>query len=72
MSAGAIPGGRVKARLLGLGRSLLVNGFLSHFDRAEISSRLEQVVDWKIKDPNMSPGEIERMRDLARQAVKNA
>jgi hypothetical protein len=33
MAAGQIPGGGAKARLLAFGRSLLVNGFVSHFDR---------------------------------------
>jgi len=68
MSAGQIPGGRVKTALLGWGRSLLVNAFLSGFDRGEVTRLLGEIVEWKAKDTHMSAGEIVRMRQLVRKA----
>jgi hypothetical protein len=68
MAAGQIPGGGPKARLMGLGRSLLVNGFLSHFDRRAISRVLRQVVELKAADPHMSQAEIAGMWNVWRQA----
>jgi len=68
MAAGQIPGGGPKARLMGLGRSLLVNGFLSHFDRRAVSHVLRQVVEMKVKDPHMSEAEIGGMWEVVQQA----
>jgi aminoglycoside phosphotransferase (APT) family kinase protein len=67
MSAGEIPVGRVKAALLGWGRSLLVNGFISRFDREQIAGQLRAVVEWKVEDPNMSGPEIKAMWDMVEQ-----
>jgi hypothetical protein len=72
MSAGEIPGGGARAKLLGLGRSLLVNSFLSHFDRAEIGGHLREVVAWKAQDANMSGAEIATMWRLVEHAEKSA
>jgi aminoglycoside phosphotransferase (APT) family kinase protein len=69
MSAGTIPAGGAKAKLLGLGRSLLVNGFLSHFDRRQVGRRLRAVVEWKATDPNMTEQEVQAMWRLAERAV---
>jgi aminoglycoside phosphotransferase (APT) family kinase protein len=68
MSAGQIPGGSVKASLLGFGRSLLVNGFVSRFDRAELTSQLRAVVAWKVLDPHMSKDEVANMWRLVEKA----
>ena len=68
MAAGQIPGGRLKARLLGVGRSLLVNGFLSHFDRSPIARLLRGVVEMKQQDPHMSEAEVAQMWDVVRRA----
>jgi aminoglycoside phosphotransferase (APT) family kinase protein len=72
LSAGEIPGGRARAKVLGLGRSLLVNGFLSHFDRNEITRQLRAVADWKVKDPNMSEQETQAMWSVVEHAEASA
>jgi aminoglycoside phosphotransferase (APT) family kinase protein len=61
LSAGEIPGGGVKARVLGWGRSLMVNGFISRFDQNEVAFQLRPVVEWKVKDPHMSADENQAM-----------
>jgi aminoglycoside phosphotransferase (APT) family kinase protein len=68
MAAGTIPGGRVRAGILGWGRTLLVNGFLGRFDRSELTRQLRQVVEWKVKDPNMSADEVATMWRLVERA----
>jgi aminoglycoside phosphotransferase (APT) family kinase protein len=64
MSAGTIPGGSVRVRVLGWGRSLLINGYISHFDQNQVALRLRPVVEWKVKDPHMSEDEIQSMWKL--------
>jgi aminoglycoside phosphotransferase (APT) family kinase protein len=61
MAAGQIPGNRAAAVLLGQFRALLVNGFLSHFDRAELVAQLRDTVTWKVQDLNMSVAEVAEM-----------
>lgn len=68
MAAGEIPGGGLKAKLLAFGRGLLVNGFLSHFDRAEVATHLRKLVEIKRQDPHMSDAEIARMWKVVEQA----
>ena len=68
MAAGQIPGGGLKARLLGFGRALLVNGFLSHFERRAVAGCLRQVVEMKAQDPHMSEAEIAGMWSVVQQA----
>ena len=68
MAAGQIPGGGLKTRLLGFGRSLLVNGFLSHFDRRAVAAFLRPIVEMKIQDPHMSEAEVAGMWEVVRRA----
>lgn len=68
MAAGEIPEGGLKARVLGVGRSMFVNGFLSHFDRQAVSHLLRQIVEMKRQDPHMSEAEISRMWSVVQQA----
>jgi aminoglycoside phosphotransferase (APT) family kinase protein len=68
MAAGQIPGPRVVVTLLGRFRALLVNGFVSHFDRAEVAARLRQVVEWKAGDQNMSEAEVAAMWKVVSKA----
>lgn len=68
MAAGQIPGGGMKARLMGFGRSLLVNGFLSHFDRLAVGRLVRQIVEMKVQDPHMSEAEVAGMWNVVRQA----
>jgi aminoglycoside phosphotransferase (APT) family kinase protein len=67
MAAGEIPAGGVKAKLLAFGRGLLVNGFLSHFDRSEVGGHLRQIVEIKQQDPHMSEAENARMWKVVEQ-----
>jgi aminoglycoside phosphotransferase (APT) family kinase protein len=53
MAAGEIPGGGLKARLLAFGRALLVNGFLSHFDRDAVAAHLREIVERGRDRPNV-------------------
>jgi aminoglycoside phosphotransferase (APT) family kinase protein len=68
MSVGEIPGGGLLTKLLGWGRGLLIEGFVSSFDRAELAAKLRAVVEWKSRDANMSAGEIERMWSMVSDA----
>ena len=68
MAAGQIPGGGAKARLLAFGRSLLVNAFVSHFDRHAVVPLLRQIVEMKSRDPHMSKAEVANMWKAVAQA----
>jgi aminoglycoside phosphotransferase (APT) family kinase protein len=72
MAAGQLPGGGLKERLMGFGRSLLVNGFLSHFDRRAVASLLRPIVEMKVQDPHMSEVEVTGMWNVVRQAEAGA
>lgn len=72
MAAGQIPAGGLKARLMGFGRSLLVNGFLSHFDRESVGGLLRLIVEMKVRDPHMSEVEVAGMWNVVRQAEAHA
>jgi aminoglycoside phosphotransferase (APT) family kinase protein len=68
MSAGEVPERAVVARLLVWGRSLLVNRFMSHFDRPAVIDRLHDVVAWKANDAHMSAGEVDGMWRVVHKA----
>jgi aminoglycoside phosphotransferase (APT) family kinase protein len=68
MSAGGIPGGRVAAAVLGLGRSLLVGSFLGGVEVDGARRLLPEVVEWKCQDPHMSSAEQAGMRQVAARA----
>jgi aminoglycoside phosphotransferase (APT) family kinase protein len=61
MAAGQIPGNRLEAVLMAFGRALLVNGFVSHFDRTNVAGFLRDIVEMKVKDPHMSETEVKGM-----------
>jgi aminoglycoside phosphotransferase (APT) family kinase protein len=61
MSAGEIPGGGIRTKLLGFGRTLLTDGFIAGFERERVVSALRSVVEWKVTDPHMSTTEVEQM-----------
>jgi aminoglycoside phosphotransferase (APT) family kinase protein len=61
MASGEIPGGKAMAAVLDRGRALLVNSFLSRFDRDEIAGKLRGVVELKVRDPHMSTREVANM-----------
>jgi len=66
MACGGIPAGRVRAAVLGLGRGLLVDAFLRDFELDAVRRHLTEVVEWKVKDPNMTEVERQAMWELAR------
>ncbi len=70
MGAGQIPGNSAVAALLGRFRALLVNGFLSHFDRAEVVGQLRETVTWKVQDLNMSDAEVAAMWTIVEKAER--
>jgi aminoglycoside phosphotransferase (APT) family kinase protein len=72
MAAGQIPGNSVLAKLMARGRAVLVNGFVSHFDRDAVARRLRQVVEWKVQDPHMSAAEVDGMWKVVEQAEAHA
>lgn len=72
MAAGQVQAGPVIAILLGIGRSLLVNGFLRHFDRDQVSACLRDVVAAKSQDSHMSEREISAMWRLVDLAENRA
>lgn len=65
VAAGSVPSRRVEAAVIGLGRKVLLHAFLEPFDRQALAAALGPVVAWKCTDPNMTPGEVARMRALA-------
>jgi len=56
----------VWAAVLGRGRRLLVDAFLRDFELDEVRRHLAEVVEWKVKDPNMTEVERNAMWELAR------
>ncbi len=70
MGAGQIPGNRALAALLGRFRALLVNSFLSHFDRAEVVGSLRETVTWKVQDLHMSDAEVAAMWTIVEKAER--
>jgi aminoglycoside phosphotransferase (APT) family kinase protein len=68
MAAGEVPDAGLKGAVLGFGRSMLVNSFLAPFDRAEVGRHLRAVVEWKVKDPHMSPAEQRVMWQVVARA----
>jgi aminoglycoside phosphotransferase (APT) family kinase protein len=65
LSAGAIPVGRIRAAVLGLGRRLLVRSFIGGFDVDAVCAELPAAVEWKTRDANLSEAERAVMRTLA-------
>lgn len=69
MSAGDIPGSRLRARVLGIGRSLLTDRFLRHFDRDAVVGQLHAAATWKATDANLSHEEIDGLWRAVDQVV---
>ncbi len=55
--AGSVPAGRVKTAMMAWGRTLLARSLLQPFDLTAVKAQLEDVVRWKVTDPNMSEAE---------------
>jgi aminoglycoside phosphotransferase (APT) family kinase protein len=72
LTAGEIPGNRLKAKVMGGLRARLVDGFLDGFDLAPVRALMRSAVDWKVADAHISPAEQARMRALADRAERTA
>lgn len=72
MSAGEIPGGRVRARLLGLGRDLVTNRFFARFDPDALLPQLPNVAAWKAADANLAPEEVASLWRAVRRVEADA
>jgi hypothetical protein len=64
IASGEVPANRLEAIPLGMGRKVLLRAFLKPFVEDDLRSVLEEAVEWKCKDPNMSDTERHRMRSL--------
>jgi tRNA A-37 threonylcarbamoyl transferase component Bud32 len=64
--AGEVPTSGLKGKLVGRIRSRLVSGFTGAFDLDAVGHEVDDVVEWKSKDPNMSESEIATMHAFAR------
>jgi hypothetical protein len=71
MAAGEVPTGGLTGRVLGGARALLVNGFMAHFDTGVVSSRLREIVAWKVQDANISPSEQQTMWQLVEKLERS-
>ena len=67
MSAGEIPGNRLKAAVMGRARGLILDSFLAGIDPEPVRGVLRSVVEWKVTDPNMSEAENRRMWALVHE-----
>ncbi len=72
MSAGEPPGGRLRTRLLELGRNVLTQRFISHFDLGTTVPHLQDVAAWKATDTNLRPTEVQALHDAVRRAERRA
>jgi hypothetical protein len=61
MAVGELPGRGLKSTLVAWARGQLVSAFLECFDRAALVEPLRGVVEHKVKDPHMSPKEVDAM-----------
>jgi aminoglycoside phosphotransferase (APT) family kinase protein len=68
MSAGRLAFDGIKSAIVSVGRRVMLETFLSAFDRDDVRLMLNDAVAWKCQDPNMSATEMERMHSLASTA----
>jgi aminoglycoside phosphotransferase (APT) family kinase protein len=68
MAAGEVPSNRLIAPFVKFGRAQLVSGFVSCFDREDVTARLRAVVEVKVKDAHMSEAEIAGMWKVVAEA----
>ena len=57
LEAGSLPTNRLVGALLRTVRRMLIDSFLGSFDVAAVAPSLRRVVEWKVRDPNMSGDE---------------
>jgi len=64
MTAAELTGGRARAIVSGVIRTMFVRSFLAHFDLAAVRTLLPAVAAWKSRDRNMRPAEVAAMQRL--------
>ncbi len=62
--AGEVPSNGIQARLMGIGRRILLRSFLKPFPATELRAMLADAVEYKCADANMSASEVRSMRAL--------
>ena len=67
MACAEIPGNRALTAMGGVLRRLFIQTFLGEFNHVEVRAALSAVVEWKCRDRNMRPSEIEAMQRLLRK-----
>ncbi len=64
IASGQLSGGIIERGLATFGRSILLNRFLAGRNLENLRPALEEVIAWKVKDPNLSEVECSKMLDL--------
>jgi tRNA A-37 threonylcarbamoyl transferase component Bud32 len=67
IATGGFPKSSLLTPVIGHFRKRFVNGYLDHIDQLAAQAELSDVVAFKVKDPNMTDQEQQRMWDLARR-----
>jgi aminoglycoside phosphotransferase (APT) family kinase protein len=67
MAIADIPGGRVRRKLLGLGRGMFLRAFLRHVDRDAVRMHLRVAGAHRLRDRNMTDGERDRIRKFVQR-----
>jgi len=68
MTTSEIPGPRPVRALLGAGRQLFVDAFVTHAGRAEAQARLASMAVLRLDDPHLRPRERTQVRALAERS----
>ena len=64
LAAGQLSGGLIERGLATFGRSILLHSFLAGRNLDDLRPTLNEVVLWKVRDPNLSAAECSKMLDL--------
>ncbi len=67
IATGGLPKSGLLTPVIGQFRKLFVKGYLDHVDQLAAQAELGDVVAFKVKDPNMTNEEQQRMWELARR-----
>lgn len=64
LASGEVESGRLKRLMANVGRTALLGAYLKQFADVDVIPVLGDVVEWKSRDPHMTPSEVRRMRAL--------
>jgi aminoglycoside phosphotransferase (APT) family kinase protein len=70
MACAELPSSTLKAKVLGLGRSVALSSFLARFDRDRLATTLRTTVQWKTNDAHLSQREIAAMWALVERVER--